>query len=183
MNIQKCVENFKAKIGRKQTFGNCMNKLKESVEHTMKKSKVQKLGGKRQTLKAAPWVDKELTDSISLRSSYSRDWRKARKKGDVEEIERCKKKYYQQKNVTAVMVGNKKSGWEEEKIAETEGNSEAFWKMVKVLLGRGKEDKEEVYIFDGEGEKKEILECKGEFMKEWSTQVYQKLSKADFSFW
>merc|ERR1712002_656611 len=31
--------------------------------------------------------------------------------------------------------------------------------------------------------KREILECKEEFMKEWSTQVYQKLSNADFSFW
>merc|ERR1711895_68382 len=49
VNIQKCVENFKAKIGKKQAFGNCMNKLKESVDHTMKKSKIQKLGSKRQT--------------------------------------------------------------------------------------------------------------------------------------
>merc|ERR1712121_194733 len=107
-NIQKCVENFKAKIGRKQTFGNCMNKLKESVEHTMKKSKIQKLGGKKQTLKAAPWVDKELIDNIDLRSKYSREWRWARKRGDTEEIEVCKKKYYQQKEITAIMVGNKK---------------------------------------------------------------------------
>merc|ERR1712121_153942 len=106
-----------------------------------------------------------------------------RKRGNAEEIEESKKKYYQQKGVTAIMVRNKKSSWEEEKIAETEGNSEAFWKMIKVLLGRGKEDKEEVYIFDEEGDKKEIMECKKEFMGEWSTQVYQKLKKADFSFW
>merc|ERR1711891_66708 len=149
----------------------------------MKRSYKKKPGGKKQTLKAAPWVDKELIHNIGLRSKYSREWRYARKRGNVEEIEECKKRYYQQKKVTAIMVGNKKSSWEEEKIAETEGNSEAFWRMIKLLLGRDKEDKEEVYIFDEEGEKKEIMECKGEFMREWSTQVYQKLSKADFSFW
>ena len=60
----------------------------------MKKSKIQKLGGKRQTLKAAPWVDKKLIDNIGLRSKYSREWRWARKSGDAEEIEVCKKKYY-----------------------------------------------------------------------------------------
>ena len=68
-------------------------------------------------------------------------------------------------------------------IAGTENNPEAFWKMIKELIGKGKEDKEEAYIFDEEGEKKEIMECRSEFMKEWSTQVYQKLEKADFSFW
>merc|ERR1712033_89701 len=55
--------------------------------------------------------------------------------------------------------------------------------MIKELIGKDKEDKEEAYIFDEEGEKKEIMECKSEFMKEWATQVYQKLEKADFSFW
>ena len=81
------------------------------------------------------------------------------------------------------MTGNKKSSWEERRIAETKGDSEALWKMIKELTGRGKEDKEEAYIFDEEGEKKDIMECKKEFMEEWATQVYQKLKKADFSFW
>merc|ERR1712033_143018 len=99
----------------------------------MKKTKVQKPGRKRQTLKAAPWVDKELRDNVDLRSEYSREWRYARKRGDQEEIKKCKEKYYTQKGVTATMVGNKKSGWEEMKILETEGNPEAFWRMIKVL--------------------------------------------------
>merc|ERR1711891_3944 len=87
-NVQKCVENFKAKIGKKLTFKNCMDKLKKSVDHTMIKSKLQKPGGKKQTLKAAPWVDRELTDSLDLRSKFSREWRYARKRGNVEERER-----------------------------------------------------------------------------------------------
>merc|ERR1711888_419235 len=115
-NVDKCVENFKARIGKKVTFKKCMDKLKKSVDHTMKKSKLQKPGGKKQTLKAAPWVDRELTDSIDLRSRLSREWRYARKRGNVEEIKECKEKYYQQKRITAIMVGNKKGGWEEKKI-------------------------------------------------------------------
>merc|ERR1711921_58428 len=36
--IQMCLDNFKAKIGKKHTFKKCMDKLKLSVNHTMKKS-------------------------------------------------------------------------------------------------------------------------------------------------
>ena len=27
------------------------------------------------------------------------------------------------------------------------------------------------------------MDCKSEFLDKWATQVYQRLSKADFSFW
>ena len=160
-------------------------KIKSICRPHYEKSKLEKPGGKNQTLKAAPWVDKELQDSIDLRSKYSREWRHARKRGDEDEIKKCREKYYKQKGVTAIMVGNKKSSWEEEKIIETKNNPAAFWKMIKVLFGREKDDNEETYIFgvDGDNEKKEIMECKSEFMNKWLTQVYQKLNKADFSFW
>ena len=92
-----CLESFKGKIRKKHTFKHCINKLKTSVEHTMKRSFKKKPGGKNQSIKAAPWVDKELTDNIELRSKYSREWRYARKKGDVEEIKECERKYFQQK--------------------------------------------------------------------------------------
>merc|ERR1711888_544209 len=52
-----------------------------------------------------------------------------------------------------------------------------------MLLGNKKDDNEETYIFDDEGEKREIMDCKSEFLNKWATQVYQRLSKADFSFW
>ena len=52
-----------------------------------------------------------------------------------------------------------------------------------MLLGREKDDNEETYIFDDEGEKKEIMDYKSQFLNKWITQVYQRLSKADFSFW
>ena len=54
----------------------------------MKKYKIQKPGRKWQTIKAAPWVDKELRDNVDLRSKYSREWRYARKRGDQEEIKK-----------------------------------------------------------------------------------------------
>ena len=44
--MQMCLENFKAKIGKKHTFKNCMNKIKVSVDHTMKRSYKKKPGGK-----------------------------------------------------------------------------------------------------------------------------------------
>merc|ERR1711888_181497 len=106
-----------------------------------------------------------------------------RRIGDAGEIEICKNRYYQQKDKTAVMTGDKKSGWEERRIAETRGDPKAFWKMIKELLGKEKEDNGEAYIFNEEGEKKEINECKEKFMEKWISQVCQKLKKADFSFW
>ena len=120
-------------------------------------------------MRAAPWVDKELIDNIGLRSKYSREWRHARKKGETGEIDICKNRYVQQKGKTAVMTGDKKSSWEERRIAETRGDPKAFWKMIKELLGKGKEDCEEAYIFTEGGEKREIKECKKEFMEEWTS--------------
>ena len=130
-----------------------MEKLKTAVNHTMKKNKLQRPGRKWQTIKAAPWVDKELRDNVDLRSKYSREWRYARKRGDQEEIKKCKEKYYTQKGVTTTMVGSKKSGWEVMKIQETENDPEAFWRMIKMLLGKEKVDSEETFIFDDKGEK------------------------------
>merc|ERR1711888_130302 len=121
--VEGKINNRKTRIGKKVTFKKCMDKLKKSVDHTMKKSKLQKPGGKKQTLKTAPWVDRELTDSIDLRSKYSKEWRYARKRGNIEEIKKCKEKYYQQKGVTAIMVGNKKGGKEGEE-GRKEGRKE-----------------------------------------------------------
>merc|ERR1711888_9063 len=53
VNVLKCVCNFKARIGKKHKFKDCMEKLKIAVSHTMKKTRIQKPGRKRQTLKAA----------------------------------------------------------------------------------------------------------------------------------
>ena len=183
INILRCVGNFKARIGRRHGFKDCMEKLKTAVNHTMKRTKLQRPGRKWQTIKAAPWVDKELRDNVDLRSKYSREWRYARKRGDQEEIERCEEKYMKQKGITGIMVGNKKSGWEAMKIQETENNPELFWRMIKMLLGKEKVDNEEAFIYDDRGDKQEIMECKTEFLGKWITQVYQRLEKADFSFW
>ena len=66
---------------------------------------------------AAKWVDQELIDNVNLRSSYSRQWRYARKReAPEEEIERCKSRYEAQQKKTSVMTGIKKSNWEEKKI-------------------------------------------------------------------
>merc|ERR1711970_1234123 len=181
--LQKCLESFKRKVGRKHSFKGCINKLKTSVEHTMRKSVKKKPGNKNQPLRAAPWVDKELTDSIDLRSKLSRYWRYARNTGDKKKIEECKKAYFKQKKITMNLAQNKKANWEEKMIAETEHNPQAFWKMIKKVTGKRKEEEEEAFIFNEEGERKEIREYKSEFLVDWTEQVYQKLQKADSSFW
>ena len=183
--IELCVKNFKTKIGKKHSFKKCMNKIKSSIECTMRRKLKKRPGGKKQvTIKAAPWVDTELIENIKLRSQFSREWRYARKRKEPEEvINRYKQKYIQQKNKTAILTGQKKSLWEEKKIAETWGDSKAFWKMIKELLGKQKESTDEAFIFTEEGEKKEIGTYKKEFISKWTSQVYQKLEKADFSFW
>ena len=162
-----------------------MSKVKSSVEFAMRRRLRKKPGGKKQiTMKAAPWVDTELLGNIKLRSKYSRAWRYARKRNEPEEvINKHKQEYILQKNKTATLTGLKKSQWEEKKIAETWGDSKAFWKMIKELLGKNKEDSEEAFIFTEGGEKKEIGTCRREFISKWTNQVYQKLEKADFSFW
>merc|ERR1711875_56517 len=81
------------------------------------------------------------------------------------------------------MIGQKKSQWEEKKIAETWEDSKAFWKMIKELLGKDKEDSEDAFIYTENGDKMEIGSCRREFISKWTSQVYQKLEKADFSFW
>ena len=46
------------------------------------------------TMLAAEWVDQELIGSIKSRSRLSREWRKARKDGEPEEIQKaCTERY------------------------------------------------------------------------------------------
>merc|ERR1712082_557491 len=150
----------------------------------MRRKLRRKPGRKKIILKAAPWVDTELMENTKLRSKLSRSWRHARKRNEPEEvINRYKQNYILQKSRTASLTEKKKSQWEESKIAETWRDSKAFWKMIKELLGKNKEDTEEAFIFTEEGEKMEIGNCKKEFLSKWTEQVYQKLEKADFSFW
>merc|ERR1711942_249871 len=88
-------------------------------------------------LKAAPWVDKELKDSIKLRSNLSKAWRHARKRNEPKEVlDEYEDRYFLQKSRTAILTGDKKSRWEESKIAETWGKGKTFWKMIKELLGK-----------------------------------------------
>ena len=183
--IDLCVSDFKTKIGKKMSFKGCMGKIKTSVEHAMRRKMKRKPGGKKKlTLKAAPWVDGELISNIKLRSKYSREWRHARKRGEPEEVvERYRRSYMDQKSRTAIMTENKKSLWESKKIEETWKDSKAFWKMIAELLGKNKNNTEEAFIFTEQGERKEIMKCRKDFMENWTSKVYQKLKKTDFSFW
>merc|ERR1712179_212032 len=184
VKIDQCVKDFKTKIGKKVSFKSCMGKIKTSVEYTMRKKKKRKSGGKKLTLKAAPWMDDELIVNIKLRSRLSREWRYSRKREDPEEVvERYKRDYMDQKSKTAIMAQSKKSQWESKKIEETWKDDKTFWKMIAELLGKDKNGNEEAFIFTEEGERKEIMNCRKNFIEAWTSKVYQKLWKTDFSFW
>ena len=128
-------------------------------------------------------MNQEIIDNINLRSKYSRQWRYARKNGEPDEvIESCKKRYFEQQSKTSIMLGNKKSSWEEKKIEETWKDGKKFWTMVE-LLGKTKEKDEETFVFTEEGNKKEIMTYTKEYTEEWKKSVYQKTERIDFSFW
>ena len=108
-------------IGKSTTFKGCMNKIKTTLNSTLRKRKRVKLGKRgKQTILAAEWVDSELLDNISLRSKYSRQWRLARKHGEPDTvIEACRRRNIEQQRKTSIMSGRKKGLWEEKKIEET----------------------------------------------------------------
>merc|ERR1712033_121727 len=99
-------------------MGHCMEKINTAVKQTMKRTKLERPGRKWQTIRAAPWVDRELKENVSLRSKFSREWRYARKEGNQEKIKECEEKYQTQKAATHIITGNKKSEWEAMKIKE-----------------------------------------------------------------
>merc|ERR1712082_410293 len=122
--IEKCAKDFKTRIGKRSSFKNCMDKIRTSVEHTMrkrlKKKPSRKKKEKKYMIKAAKWVDSELLRSINLRSKLSRAWRYARKREEPEQVlEIYKQEYVSQKSITPKLTGLKKSQWEVEKIEET----------------------------------------------------------------
>merc|ERR1711913_185993 len=182
--LVKCAESFKRKIGKKISFRKCMSKLKSSIDENLRRRKKVRLAGKDQTkMISAPWVDEELIENIRIRTFLNKEWRMARARGEPKEIlDTYKERYMRQKTITAIMTGDKKSSWESFKINETWNDSKKFWVMIKELLGKKREVNEEAFIYE-EGIEKEIMTCEDTFTKKWTDNIYQKLRKADFSFW
>ena len=184
-SLKKFETAFIPQIGKSTSFKGCMNKIKTTLNSTMRKRKRVKVGKRgRKTILAAEWVDSELLDNISLRSKYSRQWRFARKNGEPDDVvEACKRRYIEQQRKTSIMSGRKKGQWEEKKIEETWKNGKKFWTMIKELLGKNKEKDEETFVYTMEGDKKEIMKYTKEYIDEWKKTVYQKSEKTDFTFW
>ena len=65
--------NFIPKIGKNISFKKCIDKMKNSLNSTMKRRKRIKIGIKKnEKLLAAEWVDDEFIGNVKLRSKYSR---------------------------------------------------------------------------------------------------------------
>jgi len=145
-----------------------MEKMKKTLNSTMRKRKKLKLGDrKKNMILAAEWVDDELIKNIKLRTHYSREWRIARKnKSSPEIIEQCKNRYLKQQRTTSIMSGDKKSQWEKKKIEETWKDGKKFWKVIKELLGKNKEIVDDAYVYTEEGQKEEIMECETKFIED-----------------
>merc|ERR1712033_144317 len=126
----------------------------------------------------------ELMDNIKLRMKLNRNWRFSRKENQPLIVqEEFKEKYETQKRITSALAGKKKSEWERKKIQETWKDGKLFWNMIRELLGKNKEEEEETYIYNEEGDRKEIMEIPEKFVGTWLINVYQKAMKPDFSFW
>merc|ERR1711874_210343 len=106
----RCAESFKKKIGKKYSFRRCMNKMKSSIDENLRRRKMVKLAGKSQVkLISAPWVDTELIENIKLRTFLNKEWRKARVRGEPDEVLKIYKEIYmRQRRITALMTGDKK---------------------------------------------------------------------------
>merc|ERR1711913_213093 len=92
--LKRCAESFKRKIGKKHSFKRCMNKLKSSIDENLRR-KLVKLAGKGQIkLISAHWVDTELIENIKLRTRLNKEWRKARRREEPEEILKVLKERY-----------------------------------------------------------------------------------------
>jgi len=117
-SLKKFESAFLPQVGKKTSFKKCMDKMKTTLNSTMRKRKKIKVGGKgKNIMLAAEWVDDELIKNIKLRTYYSREWKIARKnKSSPEIIEQCKRRYMKQQYITSTMTGNKKSLWEKRKL-------------------------------------------------------------------
>merc|ERR1711891_31456 len=102
-------------------------------------------------------------------------WRFARDNQTLQIQETCKIVYERQKKITATLINRKKSQWEREKIQETWKDGKLFWNMIRELLGKNREEDEEMFIYDEEGEGKEITEIPEKFVGNWVYNIYQKL--------
>ena len=138
------MKTLKPKLGKKTGFRNFLEKMKRTFNSTLRKRKRIKLTRKgNTTLVAAEWVDQELIDSIKLRSRWSREWRRVRKRKETDEvIKACRDRYLEQKKITAKMTARKKGEWEK-KIEETKKDGKRFWEMIIELLGENNEREEE----------------------------------------
>ena len=116
-SLKKFETAFETQIGKKTSFKKCIDKIKYTLNYTMRKNKKIKTGKiNNKLILAAVWIDEELRNNIKLRSSYSRQWNKAKKNKEQPDItEEYKKKYLKQKKITKIMCNNKKKPMGEQK--------------------------------------------------------------------
>ena len=116
-SLKKFEAAFEAQIGKKTSFKRCIDKIKYTVNHTMRKKKKIKTGKiNNKLILAAVWMDEELRNSIKLRSFYSKQWNIAKKDKNLPgRTAEYKMKYLKQKKTTKIMCSNKKANGKKRK--------------------------------------------------------------------
>ena len=74
-SLKKFEEAFEKQVGKKTSFKKCIDKMKYTVNQTMRKKKsirTSKINSN--MILAAVWMDDELRSNIKLRSHYSKQW-------------------------------------------------------------------------------------------------------------
>ena len=55
--------------------------------------------------------------------------------------------------------------------------------MIRELLGKKKENEEEIYVYTDEGERKKVMDIPKKSIGSWMMNISQKTARPDFSFW
>ena len=76
--------------------------------------------------------------------------------------------------MTKMMTGKKKGSWNIYKIQEAKADWRKFWNLVKELLGKTKKKDEEVYIYEGDGSKKEADKVWDEYLKDGKKKLIRR---------
>merc|ERR1712030_194631 len=175
--VELFIEDLKTKINPNTNLKNLHTKIEKAQEKNLKIQKKMKLGKKYNKIIIEPeWVDEELKSEIKKRRKLNGTWRKSQRKRQPLPILLINETNYKsQKYITKRLTAEKKSSWKKKKIQEAkESNGKTLWKVVNEIQGKTKPKNKKTYIYNEEGEKKEVKEIWEEFVNYWRITIYQK---------
>ena len=121
-------------------------------------------------------MNEEILINQKLRQILNAKWRRARKnKRPRRELVSLEKDYRMQQRSTSIIIGKTKGAWEKERIQEAgKTNGKSMWTVIQEVLGKRKSNKEDIYIYIGEKDRRRIEEIWETYIQKWKISLYQK---------